>query len=131
MARFEIVNRIARYNTTFMGAEPDLEPGFLGWIELIRPNGDPAGYIYLEDKAKGSRLGGVGRFDPPYVVMSRPIREAALLFTVLDSNRPLQLRYHGEEERGGSTFLEEDFTTQTEEIRQDIESEVGRALFTR
>lgn len=85
------------------------------------------GYIYLENGASGPRLDGVGRFDPPYAAMFRPITEAHLLFTGLDSGRLLHVPHFGEAEQGGSACLETDFTTPADDARRDIEARAAQA----
>ena len=52
-------------------------------------------------------LGGKSQPGGPYVVMSRPVVQALILLDVLQSGRPLQIRYTGEDDGSGTGVLED------------------------
>jgi hypothetical protein len=107
MAFVSVTNQITSYRTAFLGDGPDGGGGFLGWIQLKRPDGDDAGYIYLSDKPVEGHLGGRSQPGGPYVVMSRPVSQALVLLNVLQSSHPMQIRYAGEDNGAGTGFLED------------------------
>lgn len=107
MAFVSVTNQITSYATAFLGDGPNAAGGFLGWIQLKRPDGDDAGYIYLSDKPVEGHLGGRSQPGGPYVVMSRPVSQALILLNALQSGHPMQIRYAGEDNGAGTGFLED------------------------
>lgn len=107
MAFVSITNQISSFRTAFLGDEATAGGTFLGWIQLKRPDGGDAGYIYLADGPVEGHLGGKSQPGGPYIVMSRPIAQALILLDVLQSGRSLQIRYTGEDAGTGTSILED------------------------
>ncbi|MER8728981.1 hypothetical protein NKH28_03930 [Mesorhizobium sp. M1227] len=107
MAFVSVTNPVSSFRTAFLGDEPAAAGKFLGWIQLKRPDGGDAGYIYLSDTPVEGHLGGKLQPGGPYIVMSRPISQALILLNVLQSGRALQIRYTGEDTGAGAGILED------------------------
>jgi hypothetical protein len=128
MALVSIANVIAAHHIAFMGDAASSAGAFLGWIQLEKPNGEDAGYIYLSNSAVEGRLGGRSQPGGPYIVMSRPISEAALVLGQLASGRPLQIRYHGDDEGSGTGFLEDQGGALDAGFAADVTLRFNRAI---
>ena len=128
MALVSITNEIAGHHIAFMGDSAGSAGAFLGWIQLKKPNGEDAGYIYLSNSPVEGRLGGRGQPSGPYIVMSRPIVEAMLVLAQLTSGRPMQMRYHGDDEGSGAAFIEDRVGVLDAGFAADVSARFNRVI---
>ena len=128
MAFVSITNEIANHHIAFTGDAGGSAGAFLGWIQLKKPDGEDAGYIYLSNSPVEGRLGGRSQPSGPYIVMSRPISEALLILGQLASGRPMQMRYHGDDEGTGTGFLEDRGGTLDAGFAADVSARFNRAV---
>lgn len=128
MAFVSVTNQISSHRTAFLGDETAGGGKFLGWIQLKRADGGDAGYIYLSDTIVEGHLGGKAQPGGPYIVMSRPVAQALILLDVLQSGRPLQIRYTGEDNGSGTSILEDVGGALDAGILADASARFGVAL---
>lgn len=122
MARVRVVNDISGFETNIAHDSRNMSGGFLGWIRLLRPDGEDSGYVYLCDEPVAPHLGGKEQNGGPYVVMSRPAKDAPSLIATLSRNGALQMRYDGDDELTGSAVITPLTGWVASEIQADIEA---------
>lgn len=95
----EVVRPIASFAITLMPPGKGQKP--FGWIELRDAAGKASGFIYMEESDDDPHVGGNGT----YVVTHLPYEQLGATVAILQSVRPLQIRFSGADAQP-SVFIE-------------------------